>query len=169
MEEKLILAKTPLPYPEFDRCAQVLDHRRLGQTRAINLPRLFRYVRDGKHIGQPSVDMWRDYPYWLMRYAIEIFREWDRRGYKDTMWPIVMEIYSSYPIEMQRRSERPPWLGRQDIHLSHQSNLIRREIFEEQRAIRDGRKRRTDTSPRHYRDAFPGVPYDLEYVWPSTK
>lgn len=44
----------------------------------------------------------------------------------------------------------PPWLGESEFHRSHQSNLIRKD-------------------PEFYGPRFPGVPDDLEYVWPSRR
>jgi hypothetical protein len=41
----------------------------------------------------------------------------------------------------------PPWLGDEQLHRSHQSNLIRKD-------------------PGFYRPLFPDVPPDLPYVWP---
>jgi hypothetical protein len=41
----------------------------------------------------------------------------------------------------------PPWMGRPDIHVSHQSNLVRKD-------------------PEFYGPIFAGVSADLEYVWP---
>ena len=43
-----------------------------------------------------------------------------------------------------------PWLGRDDLHLSHRSSLLRKD-------------------PAHYRPLFgDDVPEDLEYVWPAS-
>lgn len=41
----------------------------------------------------------------------------------------------------------PPWLGMRALHLSHQSNLVRKD-------------------PEHYGRLFQNVPGDLPYVWP---
>lgn len=41
----------------------------------------------------------------------------------------------------------PPWLGDDDFHRSHQSNLIRKD-------------------EAYYGPQFPGVSATLEYVWP---
>jgi hypothetical protein len=44
----------------------------------------------------------------------------------------------------------PPWLGDPAFHRSHQSSLIRKD-------------------PGHYGPLFPGVPDDLDYVWPVRR
>ena len=43
----------------------------------------------------------------------------------------------------------PPWLGDEDFHRSHRSSLLRKD-------------------PDSYRDRFPDVPDDLDYVWPGS-
>ena len=45
--------------------------------------------------------------------------------------------------------DMPRWLGRHELHESHQSNLIRK-------------------FPEHYGPLFNGVPNDLPYIWPLT-
>jgi hypothetical protein len=42
----------------------------------------------------------------------------------------------------------PKWLGNESFHLSHQSNLLRK-------------------NPDHYSQFFMGIPNDLPYVWPT--
>ena len=49
--------------------------------------------------------------------------------------------------ELASAGALPPWLGDEDIHLSHRSALVRKD-------------------PDHYRPFFPDVPDDLPYVWP---
>ncbi len=43
----------------------------------------------------------------------------------------------------------PPWLGREDVHRSHRSALLRKD-------------------PGHYRPLFGDEPDDLPYVWPRS-
>ena len=50
--------------------------------------------------------------------------------------------------ELAAAEELPPWLGDEEFHRSHQSALLRKD-------------------PDHYGPLFPGVPDDLEYVWPT--
>lgn len=44
----------------------------------------------------------------------------------------------------------PPWLGHEDFHRSHRASLLRKD-------------------PDSYRDRFPDVPDDLDYVWPGGR
>lgn len=44
--------------------------------------------------------------------------------------------------------ELPPWIGDEAFHLSHRSNLLRK-------------------NPEFYGAVFPAVPADLPYIWPG--
>jgi hypothetical protein len=44
----------------------------------------------------------------------------------------------------------PSWLGSDELHVSHQSNLIRKDR-------------------EFYSHVFPGVPDNLPYVWPGEQ
>ena len=87
--------------------------------------------------------MWDGYEDALAMYGIAICQEWIGRGYKDTM----LERFDGMLPKIRRHVEMPWWLGDEDFHLSHQSNLIRK-------------------FPEHYGPLFPDVPDNLEYVWP---
>lgn len=139
--------QTFLPYQDFEQTAEVLDYRRLGKQRVETWQIL--NALDGKTKGwvnHPASRMWRGYEQRLVSYGIVMCREWIRRGYNDTMlerFEALRDVRTS-----QRRGEvDPPWMGRLDIHRSHQSNLVRK----------DG---------EYYGPLFPDVPSDLEYVWP---
>lgn len=137
--------QTFLPYADFERSARVLDRQRLGKQR-VETWQLIR-ANDGLTKGwvnHPAARMWRGYTTALAYYGIAVCEEWIRRGYKDTMLDRFQQI-----VELENgRYENPSWLGRTDIHVSHQSNLVRK-------------------LPGHYREFFPHVPDDLEYIWPE--
>jgi hypothetical protein len=50
--------------------------------------------------------------------------------------------------ELRRTGQLPPWLGREELHLSHRSALVRKD-------------------PDFYRPRIGDVPPDLPYVWPG--
>lgn len=95
--------------------------------------------------NHPAVRMWAGYEYTLLEYQTAIVEEWTLRGYKDTCLRKTFEIYGETDGVWDNR--RPPWLGLEQFHLAHQSNLIRKD-------------------PDHYKPLFPGVPNDLPYYWP---
>ena len=82
-----------------------------------------------------------------MGYQEAVCNEWVKvRGYKDTCLAKTYELVCDAAFS----SVVPPWLGDEDFHRSHQSNLIRK-------------------NPEHYRPIFgDDVPDNLEYVWPTT-
>lgn len=139
--------QTFLPYPCFVRSAEALDSRRLGnqrnETKVIyNALR----VGEGGWYNHTATQMWKGYEVALLYYGIAICIEWRRRGHNDTQLEVFFDLVS-------RNADRlrfPPWFGDPRLHLSHQSNLIRKD-------------------PTHYRHQFPGVPDDLPYWWPTKE
>jgi hypothetical protein len=134
--------QTFLPYADFDLSAQALDRQRLGKQRVENLQILKALLIGGGWQNHPAVRMWRGYEGSLLQYQIRICAEWSRRGYADTC------LAKSLLLADGLSSQAPPWLGRQELHLSHQSNLVRKD-------------------PQHYGPMFPNVGPDLAYYWPQ--
>lgn len=137
--------QTFLPYPNFYLTAVCLDYKRLGKQRVETkqiLSSLFSLRTTGWK-NHPATKMWEGYEKCLCLYGIVITKEWVIRGYKDNTFPWFIESYKKLESEVKY----PPWFGREDFHLSHQSNLIRK-------------------FPEHYNKYFPGIPNNLSYVWP---
>lgn len=112
--------QTFLPYADFKQSMQVLDYRRLGKQR-VEAMQIIKAIEstprlDGKPykgwVNHPATKMWSTYVDALKLYHNEAIIEWIRRGYKNTMqlYEIDLVVY-------------PHWLGNENIHLSHQSNL----------------------------------------------
>lgn len=138
--------QTFLPYPWFNKTASVLDYRRLGKQR-VETFQLLRAL-NGETKGwanHPAARMWRGHEALLALYGCMICDEWKRRGYTDNMSPRIAEYFKIYGKPSD--SPKPPWLGDENFHRSHQSNLVRKDAD-------------------FYRTYFPDVPDDLEYVWP---
>jgi len=141
--------QTFLPYPDFERCARVLDRQRLGKQRVECLQIL--RVLTGKTKGwrnHPAVLMWKGYELHLWRYAMVICREWIRRGYRDGCRCKLIEMFRR--TRKHLGVEAPPWLGKRRFHEGHRSNLLRK-------------------NPKHYRRFWPKLRADLPYVWPVRK
>jgi hypothetical protein len=139
---------TFLPYPNYLATAKVLDRARLGKQRVegYQILRILLGLTNGWK-NHPAVKMWRGYEYQLVRYVHDICWEWSQRGYKDTVGEKVAKLYIERRIFEQPPTE-PPWLRDWAFHLSHQSNLVRKD-------------------PAFYGPKFPGVPPNLPYVWPK--
>lgn len=135
--------QTFLPYASYMESAKVLDRQRLGKQRVEAWQILNALRGESKGwVNHPATRMWEGHERALALYGITMCYEWTRRGYRDTMGerfrPFVRGLF---PVA-------PDWLGDEDFHLSHRSNLIRK-------------------MPEHYGPIWPDVPADLPYVWPT--
>jgi hypothetical protein len=141
--------QTFLPYADFFRSAASLDYRRLGKQRVetYQILRCLRGLTSGWS-SHPAVQMWRGYEDALVAYGTVMCCEWLHRGYKDTCLGKIQSLIST-PGSIPARIAMPGWLGDTAIHLSHRSNLVRKD-------------------PTHYAPIFPDVDPSLPYVWPVT-
>ena len=141
--------QTFLPYSDFAETARVLDRQRLGKQRVENLQIMKALLVPGSGwSNHPAVKMWRGHEVHLAEYHLAICHEWVRvRGYKDTCADKMGDLLEENP-EWSPFAHRPEWLGDATFHRSHQSNLLRKDAA-------------------HYGRAFPAVPDDLPYVWPT--
>ena len=137
--------QTFLPYSDFNKTASVLDWRRLGKQRVEAKQVLLTIDRGDDAKGwrnHPAVNMWRGYETALAYYGAAICLEWIERGYNDTQLDWFRERIGNNIIHL------PPWLGDDRLHISHQSNLIRKD-------------------PDYYGPLFEGVSDDVPYHWPD--
>ncbi|MFF8382449.1 MSMEG_6728 family protein [Streptomyces kanasensis] len=150
--------QTFLPYPSFGDSARAMDLRRLGKQRVEAL-QVFRGLTVPGYGWRrhPAVRMWIGYEEALVRYGLEVCEVWTARGHRDTCADSLLagygELRPDAPVrgqdELARAGEVPPWLGDPLFHRSHQSALVRKD-------------------PGYYTECFPGVPGDLDYVWPAS-
>ena len=135
--------QTFLPYPSFAESAQVLDYKRLGKQR-LEAKQLYDIITQGKvggYANHPACTMWRDCPNALASYYNEICYEWIARGYNHSMPLLINDV--DVP-------EMPWWFGDYEFHLSHRSNLLRKDAI-------------------FYGKLWQGTPADLPYIWPAQK
>ncbi len=152
------IMQTFLPYPDFIASARVLDQRRLGKQRVEAMQVLRGLTRPGYGWrNHPAVRMWAGYEEALVRYGLDICSVWCAAGRADTCaGSLVTDLTAACGVsrvrqqrELAAAGELPPWLGREDLHLSHRSSLLRKD-------------------PEHYRPFFGDLPPDLPYVWPPS-
>lgn len=115
--------------------------------------------RAGGWRNHPAVKMWEFYEAALVEYSLAICAEWIYRGYKDsTAQTISLMADLSQQLVRNQRTERgvdpefffvPVWWDKDEFHLSHQSNLLRKD-------------------KEHYGKFFPEVESDLPYYWPAS-
>lgn len=116
--------QTFLPYRDFQKSVSCLDYRRLGKQRVEA-----RQILDTCYslkmnptisrawVNHPAVLMWKNYEDALRLYYNCAIKEWVARGYKNnmTLLPEAKQIIF------------PSWLGNEDFHASHRSNLLRKD------------------------------------------
>lgn len=113
--------QTFLPYPSFIKSAKVLDYRRLGKQRVEAMQILNALVGTQRGwANHPCVHMWRGYEDALRLYHDVMIGEWIDRGYNNNM-------VLRYNYDEVQTGILPPWVGREDIHASHRSNLLRKD------------------------------------------
>ena len=142
---------TFLPYSDFDESARCLDRQRLGKQRVecVQLLRALHGVTSGWR-NHPATRMWEGYDGALALYGVAVCNEWTRRGYRDRQRH---EIESMFPLwfwaTLVTDVRMPPWLGDEDFHRSHKSNLLRKDFL-------------------WYGQYNWPVPPNLPYVWPTA-
>ncbi|MFG3705739.1 MSMEG_6728 family protein [Micromonospora sp. NPDC047670] len=151
--------QTFLPYPDFLASARTLDQKRLGKQRVETIQVLRGLTRPTYGWrNHPAVKMWAGYEEALTRYGLDVCAVWCEPGRADTCaTTMTADLAAACGLtrvrtqaELAEAGELPPWLGREDLHLSHRSSLLRKD-------------------PGHYRPIFgDDVPPDLEYVWPAS-
>lgn len=135
--------QTFLPFADYAASAAVLDQKRLGKQRVECLQILNALTRpDYGWQNHPAVKMWRNHVQHLVDYSVAICDEWISRGYRDTCRDKILVFRADRPGPLSI----PEWIT-PELCRSHQSNLVRKK-------------------PDFYEAKFPGVPADLEYVWP---
>ncbi len=130
--------QTFLPYADFRTSLEVLDTKRLGKQR-VEAMQLVRVLErgSGAWYNHPAAKMWRGCVPALKLYHDIAIRVWKERGYKNTMIEYNEECW-----------EFPDWVGNEEFHTSHRSNLLRKD-------------------PVHYGQFGWKEAPDLEYVWPA--
>jgi hypothetical protein len=144
--------QTFLPYPDFQQSAATLDSARLGKQRVEALQTLRALViPEYGWQSHPAIRMWMGYVPALTMYGLAMADEWMNRGFADNTRDNIREFapQAAHP-DYASKIAMPPWLGDPELHLSHRSNLIRKD-------------------PRFYTPVFPGTEADLEYVWPEPR
>lgn len=142
--------QTFLPYPSFVESAGVLDQPRLGKQRVET----FQLLRANTVPGygwrnHPAAKMWTGYLPALVAYGLAVTDAWVAAGHQDATRDRILEFAPDVDGVAQSQLELPPWLGDETLHLSHRSNLLRKD-------------------PEFYRPKFGDIPDDLPYVWPVS-
>lgn len=108
---------TFLPYPDYTLSAQVLDNKRLGKQRVE-----VKQILLGQFPNHPCCKMWKGHEYSLCEYGQAVCAEWTGRGFEDSIGHWLLDFKSKLTD-----TGPPLWLGKESIHNSHQSNLLRKD------------------------------------------
>lgn len=128
----------------FAVIAQTLDNKRLGKQRVETYQIL--NTLSGKSSGwvnHPATRMWQGYEFSLAVYGSVMCEIWKERGFRDSLQEKFKEAISSF---RNQNTEEPWWLEDPLLHLTHKSNLMRKE-------------------PDWYKW---DVPDNIPYIWPSA-
>jgi hypothetical protein len=129
--------QTFLPYADFRTSLDCLDNRRLGKQR-VEAMQLVRAIETNSAWSRhPAARMWKNFVPALKLYHDIAIRVWLERGFKNSMVEYNEEV-----------SDFPMWLGKENFHSAHRSNLLRKD-------------------PIHYgKFGWKELP-NLPYVWPE--
>lgn len=121
--------QTFLPYPSFAESAKCLDDKRLLNQRNEALVILKQncgcYERGWPN--HPAVLMWKGHEASLAMYALTVCQQSLLRGFDAPMWADVMDIVIGKSVPIERYDDWPWWLGIEEFHASHRSNLLRKD------------------------------------------
>lgn len=139
--------QTFLPYPDFKESLACLDYKRLGKQRLEAMQLVNSILKLEKDptakvgwANHPARNMWIGYLDALKLYHNLSIAEWKTRGYNNAMVEYIIPDKIDYP----------PWIGDDNIHASHRSNLLRKD-------------------PVHYGKFGWLEPDNLPYYWPIKK
>ena len=137
------MVNTFLPYKDFEESAKVLDIKRLFKQiveckQILNI--LLEKTEKKGYKNHPAVKMWESYEKALRYYQFCMLKEWIKRRWEFNI--------SEEGIEKPSETELPTWLGDENFHAAHRSNLLRKD--------------------KEYYGSFGWQePDNLDYVWPT--
>lgn len=140
--------QTFLPYPDFSKSAAVLDNKRL-QKQIVECKQIYLSLTEPEYgwKNHPAVRMWKGYERQLLDYMLACIFKWEERFNKNhrlLLWNILaFDRCTGLDIT-------PPWLSLEEFHLSHRSNLLRKDY-------------------EYYRPHFGDIPNDIPYFWPTKE
>jgi hypothetical protein len=150
--------QTFLPVADFVDSARLLDSARLGKQRVETL-QILRAIElpDYGWASHPVVLMWRGRTPALVAYGLAMARVWRARGFADTtaaqIGEFAPQVVGVPQEELAAAGLLPSWLGDEELHRSHRSNLIAKD---------------PDFYRHRFAERFGPEPDDLPYVWPGA-
>ena len=123
--------QTFLPDSDYIKSAKCLDNKRLGKQRVETKQILLALgITVGEHKSgkkgwqnHPAVRMWKGYEGSLIVYGLCVCVEWRDRGFEDNVGVELENLY----FDWAGHTTKPLWIGREEFHASHRSNLLRKD------------------------------------------
>jgi len=109
--------QTFLPYISFKASVECLDNKRLGKQRVESKQIIDNLIQGGHWQNHPAVLMWEGYYWALVYYYNTCIEAWVKRGYNNNM----------EKIPIQGTIKNPWFIGYNNFHNSHKSNLLRKD------------------------------------------
>lgn len=154
--------QTFLPSTNFEQSARWLDTQRLGKQRVECLQILKALTNpDYGWQNHPCVKMWRGYEYALARYGLEICEEWVKRGYKDTCFQKIVDVFDGI-VPYQ---ENLPWLT--EKFASNHRAILLGKVNEKLLSFENGLEW-TEKKMRDYHKALDQVRWYKQFDWQET-
>jgi hypothetical protein len=141
---------TLLPIPDYSETAVTLDRDTLRNQRmaVLKILNCLHEIDGFEELAEnPAVKMWRGYEPQLCEFGITLCDEWIKRGNLCDVKPEI-ETHLDWATAGSFVMTKPDWFGDTDLHLSHQSLLLRLDAT-------------------YYRGFFPATSDELEIVWPD--
>jgi len=116
---------TFLPYSSYEKSAQVLDYRRLGNQRNEGLTILKTNLGlSNAWKSHPCTNMWKGHNECLATYIWYIIKEWKSRGYKDFCERKLFDLMGGDYFLRPYSSIAPLWYDDERIFSSHRAALL---------------------------------------------
>lgn len=118
--------QTFMPYPTFKESLACLDYKRLGNQRKETIQILEILLNKGKAwANHPAVLQWKNNIPALALYGIICCETWIDLGYKDTCLDKILNIMRK--SNLKAAIVIPDFMGNDKFHVSHRSNLLRKD------------------------------------------
>lgn len=138
-----------VPFPDWLLTAQCLDDPtiEIEIDNIVNLLENLNETEAAQPVDDRLVEAWRGYETQLAQLGLVCCDEVEARLHQNPRrtrlsWHLECVTSGEFSMDM------PPWVGSHEVHRSHQSQLIA-------------------LNPLVYAPLFPGVPDNLEVVWPD--
>lgn len=122
--------QTFMTHDNYVDSAKALDNKRLGKQRveAYQILKALRgdYNDTGAWVNHPATVMWRNHQYELALYGLTISVQFYERGFDG--YAMMMKFTDlCNDLQSGNRESNPWWVNHQLLHLTHQSNLMRKD------------------------------------------